>query len=193
MGDDFKRVEVESIEALRAWLAEHYTQDEAVWLVVFKKHTGERYIPWGEVVDELLCYGWIDSRTRRLDADRTMLRISPRKPGSIWSRLNKDKVERLLAEGRMRPPGQAKIDAAMADGSWTFLDDVEALSVPDDLAAALEADPAAKRGYDNYNDSVKKNALYWLKTAKRAATRQRRIEAILARARQGRHPTRPGG
>lgn len=190
--EDGDRVEVESVRELRAWLAANHAASEGAWLVLYKKHCGNRYVPWGEVVDELLSFGWIDSRTRRLDKDRTLLRIGPRRPGSIWSRVNKDKIARLTAEGRMHAAGQAKVDAAIADGSWSFLDDVEALVVPDDLRDALDGDEAARAGFEAYADSVKKNALYWLKTAKTAPTRHRRIAAILDAARAGRHPTAPG-
>ena len=116
--DDYEHVEVRSRAEWRAWLAEHHGSRPGVWVVTFKKHTGDKHVPYGEVVEEALAFGWIDSLGRRVDEDRFRLRLSPRKPRSKWSAPNKERIERLEASGAMAPPGAAVIAAAKADGSW---------------------------------------------------------------------------
>jgi uncharacterized protein YdeI (YjbR/CyaY-like superfamily) len=166
--------EFKSRRALRRWLAANHDKADAFWLVTCKKHK-RAHVPYGDVVEELLCYGWIDSRTRRLDDDRMMLLVAPRKPGSTWSRANKRRVTRLDKAGLMTAAGRAKIDIAKKDGSWTFLDDVEALIVPDDLVAALRNSGPAQRHFELFSNSAKKIILLWIKTAKRDSTRAERI------------------
>ncbi|MEL6469218.1 MAG: YdeI/OmpD-associated family protein [Cyanobacteria bacterium J06623_4] len=183
--DQLERVEVESRQALRIWLAENYTQSDSIWLVTYKKHTGDRYVAYNAIVEEALCFGWIDSLPRRLDEDRTMLLLSPRKPKSVWSKLNKTRVERLISDRRMMPPGLEKVERAKADGSWTFLDDVEALVIPEDLALALASDEVARANFEGFSDSTKKGILQWIKMAKRSQTRQQRIEKTVAKAALG--------
>ena len=183
--DQLEQVEVESRQALRSWLAENYTQSDSIWLVTYKKHTGDRYVAYNAIVEEALCFGWIDSLPRRLDEDRTMLLLSPRKPKSVWSKLNKTRVERLISDRRMMPPGLEKVERAKADGSWTFLDDVEALVIPEDLALALASDEVARANFEGFSDSTKKGILQWIKMAKRSQTRQQRIEKTVAKAALG--------
>jgi uncharacterized protein YdeI (YjbR/CyaY-like superfamily) len=172
---EFEHVQIENRAELRAWLEANHTRTEGIWLVKFKKHIPDTYVTWDEVVEEALCYGWIDSRTRKLDRDRTMLLLSPRRPGSPWSRRNKEHVERLLAAGLMMPPGLAAIEQAKEDGSWTVYDEIEDLVIPDDLAAALAQNEAAATHFGAFGDSSKKRILWWIKTAKRLKTRQKRI------------------
>ena len=112
---------------------------DTIWLTVWKKAAGPDKLTYDDVVDEALCHGWIDSTVNGFDETSTLLMVAPRKKGSVWSALNKARIERLVAEGRMQPAGQAVIDAAIADGSWTILDPVEAMIEPDDLVAAIDA------------------------------------------------------
>ncbi len=128
-----------------------------------------------DAVEEALCFGWIDSLPRKLDDERTMLLLSPRMPGSAWSKANKDRVERMNAAGKMHPAGLRKIEQSKADGSWTFLDDVEALIVPDDLAAALAEYEDAEENFAAFPPSSKRGILEWIKQAKRAETRSKRV------------------
>ena len=176
MGSDHERVEVTSRAAWRRWLTRHHRQSESIWLVTYKKHRPSLHVSYDEIVEEALCFGWIDSLPRKLDEDRTMLRLSPRKPKSMWSRLNKTRVQKLVSEERMTPAGLAKIEAAKQDGSWVVLDDVEDLVVPDDLAKALSKNKRAKRYFDAFPPSAVKGILWWIKSAKRDATRARRIQ-----------------
>jgi len=172
---DDERLEIHDTAELRRWLNEHHQRAEGLWLVSFKRHCGERYVSWPDLVQELLCFGWIDSQTRTLDEDRSMIWISPRKAGSMWSRTNKEHVEAIVAEGRMTPAGFEKVDAAKRDGSWTLLDDVEAGVVPDDLSAALDAAPEARANFDAFTHAQRKGFLWWVKSAKRDRTRAERI------------------
>jgi uncharacterized protein YdeI (YjbR/CyaY-like superfamily) len=191
-----EQVTVESREQWRAWLDEHHAASPGVWLVTWKKRSGHPHVPYDDVVEEALCFGWVDSLPRKLDEQRSQLLVTPRKRGSNWSRANKQRVERLHADGRMAPAGLAAVEAARADGSWTALDEVEDLVEPDDLRRALDADPEARRHWDAFPRSAKRGILEWLRNAKRPETRAKRVDetARLAargeRANQWRQPKR---
>ena len=139
--DDAERVQPDTVAGWRAWLEEHHASASGVWLVSWKKHTGRPTVSYDDAVTEALAFGWVDSKALRLDEDRSMLWFSRRRPASGWSRPNKVRVARLLAEGRMAPAGQAAIDAAERNGAWSLLDDVEDLVVPDDLAVCAQLRP----------------------------------------------------
>ena len=171
--------------AWRAWLGAHHGRDEGVWLVRYKKAAGRPTLTWDDVVEEAVAFGWIDSVPRKLDAERTMLWVSPRRPGSRWSRLSRDRAGRVEAAGLMAPAGRAAIEAAKADGTWTALDDVEALVVPDDLAAALDGRPPARAEWDAFPPSVRRGILEWILTARRDATRAGRVEETARLAQRG--------
>ncbi|MBE9028737.1 YdeI/OmpD-associated family protein [filamentous cyanobacterium LEGE 11480] len=174
--------------AWRQWLVNNHTTSPGVWLVYYKIKSGKSSIRYEEVVQECLCFGWIDSKTQSIDAERYRQIITPRKPGSVWSKVNKQYIEELIAAGLMTDAGLAKITAAKQDGSWTFLDDIEALIVPEDLAVALSSNRTAKTNFDNFSNTNQKNILYWIATAKRATTRLKRIEQTVDSAAQGRSP-----
>jgi uncharacterized protein YdeI (YjbR/CyaY-like superfamily)/molybdopterin converting factor small subunit len=183
--DDAERVHAESVEAWHAWLAEHHERTDGVWLVAWKRHTDRPRMTYEDAVVEALAWGWIDSKAARIDDEREMLWYSPRRPGSDWSRSNKERVARLEAEGRLMPAGRAAIEHAKADGSWTRLDDAEDLVVPDDLAAAFAARPGALDHWDEFSRTVKRNTLAEIARAKRPETRQRRIEQTADLAARG--------
>jgi uncharacterized protein YdeI (YjbR/CyaY-like superfamily) len=185
MSDDYARVEVTSRQQWRAWLAEHHGEAPGVWLVTHKKAAGATHVPYADIVEEALCFGWVDSKGRALDERRSMLLVTPRKRGSGWSRPNKERVARLEATGLIAPAGQAVIEAARADGSWTALDAVENLQEPPELAAALDADPNARRHWDAFPRSVKRGILDWIRTAKKAETRAKRVQETVRLAAQG--------
>ena len=168
----------------RRWLEKHQAQPEGVWMVSFKKHTGQPRVAYEEAVEEALCFGWIDSIANVLDAARSMQWFSPRKPGSGWSRLNKIRFEQLLAAGRLAPAGLAKIEAAKRDGSWTALDASQALEVPSDLAAALAANAAAQQYFEAFPPSARRAILQGIGLAKRPETRAKRIAETVASAAQ---------
>jgi uncharacterized protein YdeI (YjbR/CyaY-like superfamily) len=180
MDDD--RVQPGSIDEWRAWLAAHHARGSGVWLVTWRAGSGGPRIGYEESVEQALCFGWVDSKGRTLDATRTMLWFAPRKGRSGWSRPNKQRVERLLAAGLMAPAGIAAVEAAKADGSWTLLDAVEDLVVPDDLAAALDTAPPAREHWDAFPRSVKRAILEWIVHARRPETRARRVTETAEKA-----------
>jgi uncharacterized protein YdeI (YjbR/CyaY-like superfamily) len=177
-----ERFQPDALDEWRAWLAEHHTRDAGVWLVTWRAGSGRPRLTYDEVVEQALCFGWVDSKPRALDEQRTMLWFAPRKPGSGWSRPNKQRVERLLAAGLMEPAGLAVVERAKADGSWTLLDAVEDLVVPDDLAAALAEHPPAAEHWAAFPRSVKRGILEWIVQAKRAGTRAERVRETAERA-----------
>lgn len=172
---EFRRVEIKSRSEWRAWLQNNGGQTQSIWLITFKKAAGDRYVPYNDVVEEALCFGWVDSLPRKLDDRRTMLLISPRKPRSAWSRVNKERAERMIAAGLMAPAGLAQVAEAKRDGSWSKLDGVEDLIVPDDLAAALNARQGAAQNFGAFPRSTRRGILEWVLQAKRTATRAKRI------------------
>jgi len=182
---DFAKREFRSRREIREWFKANHATERTFWLVSYKRHVIDRYVPYGDIAEELLCFGWIDSRTRRVDGNRTMLLVGPRKPGSTWSAANKKRVAKLIKDGLMTPAGQEKLDAAKRDGSWSYLDDIENLVIPDDLANALKANKSAKRNYEAFNDSAKKVILLWIKTARRDATRCKRVSETVRLAAKG--------
>lgn len=169
-------VQVASRAEWRGWLAAHHAQAGSVWLVTFRKHVPDRHLPYDAVVEEALCFGWVDSLPRALDADRTMLLLSPRRRGSAWSALNKARAERMMAAGLMTSAGTETIEAAKRNGGWTKLDAVEALTVPGDLADALAARPPAAERFAAFPRSVRRGILEWIGSAKRPETRARRMD-----------------
>ena len=185
---DHEDVLISSREEWRGWLEANHARSPGIWLVTHKKGSGKLHLPYDDIVEEALCCGWIDSRPNKLDAERSRLLLTPRKPRSPWSALNKRRVEKLVGEGLMAPAGLAKIEAAKRDGSWAALDTAEALEEPPELGAALAADLDARRGFDAFRNSVKKPLLSWVTSAKRPETRARRIEQIIAGAKAGRSP-----
>ncbi|QTE30801.1 YdeI/OmpD-associated family protein [Pengzhenrongella sicca] len=185
MTDDRVRVEVESAQAWRDWLAANHATSPGAWLVTWKKHTGRPAPGYDEAVTEALAFGWVDSLGARLDDDRTMLWFSPRRPGSAWSRPNKVRVARLEEEGRMAAAGRRAVEVAKANGAWVLLDEVEDLVVPADLAAAFAARPGAAEHWDAFPRSARRGILEWIMQAKRPPTRERRIEETAAAAARG--------
>jgi uncharacterized protein YdeI (YjbR/CyaY-like superfamily) len=172
----------------RDWLAEHHATSDGVWLVSWKAATGRPRVPYEEAVEEALCVGWIDSLANTLDHERHLQLMTPRRPGSGWSRRNKERVERLTAAGLMRPAGLAAVSAAKADGTWSLLDAVEDLIEPDELGAALDARPGARERWDGLSPSSRKAARQWIATARRPETRARRIDETVRLAAEGRRP-----
>jgi uncharacterized protein YdeI (YjbR/CyaY-like superfamily) len=165
----------------RSWLNKNQAS-AGVWLVIQRKGSSESGVTLDEAVEEALCFGWIDSRQNPKGESSYRLLFSPRRVGSIWSKSNKDRVEKLTSLGLMAPAGLRKVEAAKRDGSWNMLDDVEALKLPADLAQALETQPAAKEGFERFTSSVKKQVLWWIKSAKTQRTRTARITRTIEAA-----------
>ena len=166
----------------RAWLELNHKEEKPVWLIFYKKKSPSYNLSWSDSVDEALCFGWIDSTKRTIDSEKYKQYFSKRKAKSNWSKVNKDKVEILIAKGLMQEAGYKSIEIAKENGSWTILDAVEALIIPDDLKKELAKDKRAKDFFESLSKSAKKVLLYWVFSAKRKETRQKRILEIVEKA-----------
>lgn len=175
--ENFKKVEIESQAQLRNWLQSNYSQEEGVWLVTFKKSEKEKYVSRDEVLDELICFGWIDGIRRKLDNTRTMQLITPRRV-QHWAKTYKDRAARLIEENKMHPSGLDSIKQGKESGLWHFMDDVDNLVIPEDLEVALHKRDGAFDFFNHINDSSKRFVLRWIKLAKTQKTRNNRIEKI---------------
>lgn len=176
-----------SAAAWREWLAANHASSTGVWLVVARRAdtTGVSY---EDSVCEALCFGWVDGQSKVLPDGRSTIWYTGRRPGSGWAASNKARIARLEAEGRLAPAGVAMVEQAKANGTWTLLDDAEALIEHPLLTAALDADPAARASWDGFPPSVRKQALTWIATARRDETRAQRIAAIVTKAARGERP-----
>lgn len=180
--DSLERFHPKSRKEWRAWLETHHRSSPGVWLVTFKKETGKPRIDYGEAVEELLCFGWIDSKAAKLDDERSMLLCAPRKPASAWSKANKDRIEHLLAAGLMAPRGLELVELAKKSGKWDALNDVEALVLPPDLEKRFARAAQARAYFEAFPRSVKRGILEWISNAKKPETRQKRIEETVTLA-----------
>lgn len=185
--DDADRVHIESRAQWRDWLATNAELSDGVWVVLWRD--ASRPSPaYDDLVEESLCFGWIDATTRPLDDERRMQWYSPRRARSPWAATNKVRVERLTREGQMMPAGQRVIDEAKASGMWEVLDGPEAGIEPDPLRTALDADPSARRTWDAYPASVRKYQLTQIALAVTPAGKQSRIAKVVKTAAEGKRP-----
>jgi uncharacterized protein YdeI (YjbR/CyaY-like superfamily) len=166
----------------RTWLETNHKTLERIWLVFYKKATGKPTLTYAEAVEEALCFGWIDSLQRTIDEEQHKLLITLRKPKSPWSRLNKTRVAQLIENGLMTASGLEKIEIAKKNGAWESYDAAEDLLEPQDLSEMLSANAAARANWDAFAPSARKGILYWLSTAKRAETREKRLLEIVEKA-----------
>ena len=166
----------------RAWLIDNHRSSNGVYLVSWRRQSGRASVTYEGAVEEALCVGWIDSTGRNLDEERSIQWFAPRRARSVWARSNKERVARLTAAGLMLPAGLAAIEHAKRSGTWTLLDDVEKLIVPDDLAAALDARPRAREHWDEFPPSARRAMLAWVVEARRPETRAGRIDQIAEKA-----------
>lgn len=181
--DSYEIVDAPDPASWRNWLEAHYAASPGVWLILYKKASGRQgRLTYAEAVEEALCFGWIDSLPRLRDETCFHLLFTPRKPRSVWSKINKQRIEKLLADGRMTPAGLSKIEAARQDGSWDALNASDALEMPPELTAALAANALAQQNFDAFPPSAKRQILQYLNSAKRDETRQKRVEQIVALA-----------
>jgi uncharacterized protein YdeI (YjbR/CyaY-like superfamily) len=170
-------------DAWRTWLGGNHASQTEAWLAILKKQTPRPGVYYEEAVEEALCFGWIDGLMKSTPAGFYYLRFTPRKPGGVWSVSNQQRVERLLAQGKMTEAGMAKVREAKENGQWeAAIQREDTSSLPDDLRQALEAHPAAQASFEKYPASQKKQFLYWLSSAKTEPTRQKRIQQIVDRA-----------
>jgi uncharacterized protein YdeI (YjbR/CyaY-like superfamily) len=176
----------------REWLEKNHQSKQSIWLVYFRVSTKVASLNWSQAVDEALCYGWIDSTKKTIDKERYMQYFSKRKPSSTWSKVNKDKVAKLIQNDLMRKAGLDSIETAKQNGTWALMDDVENLIVPEDLRKALNEKEGSMAFFQGQSKSIKKGMLYWVVIAKRIETRKKRIEEIAQSAAKGIRPNHFG-
>ncbi|MEV8042540.1 YdeI/OmpD-associated family protein [Streptomyces griseoluteus] len=186
---DLESVVFASAEAFEAWLGEHHAVSPGIWIKLRKKGPGIVALDYAQALDVALCYGWIDGQKAKVDEQWWLQRFTPRTPRSKWSKVNREKVAALIAQGRMRSPGQAEIDRAKADGRWeAAYDSARTATVPDDLMAALTAEPAAAEFFEALDRQNRYAILYRVQDAKKPETRARRIEKYVAMLARGEKP-----
>jgi uncharacterized protein YdeI (YjbR/CyaY-like superfamily) len=163
----------------RAWLQNNHDKKQSIWIIYYKKNSTQPTVSYSEAVDEALCFGWIDSTSRPIDEEKYMQYFTRRKVKSVWSKINKEKIERLFREGNMTEAGIRSIEIAKQNGSWNIPDDAEALIIPEDLEVEFQKRPSSKDYFLGLSKSDKRNILQWLVLAKRPDTRQKRILEIV--------------
>src|SRR4249919_302121 len=186
MADDLPILLFAAPSDLEAWLEENHGQSEGFWLKVAKKGSGEQSVTYGEALELALCFGWIDSQKRGLDEKFFLQRFTPRRPRGRWSRINRDKVEALLAAGAMRPAGLAEVDAAKADGRWeAAYEGQRTAQVPADLQRELDGNEAAREFFASLDSANRYAVIYRLNDAKKPETRERRLRKFVAMLERG--------
>ena len=176
-----KQIYVTDRKQWQAWLKKHHASEQEIWLIYYKKHTGKPRIPYDYAVEEALCYGWIDSTVKRLDDERYMQKFTPRKPGSVWSKLNKERAGKMIKAKRMTCAGLARIEDAKKSGAWDRADRPERTTrVPPELKKALAANKAAARNFENLAPSYRRQYTGWFLSAKREETRKKRLKEIVS-------------
>jgi len=175
----------ESRAQWRQWLEVHHDSARGVWLCSWRGRTGRPLCPYAEAVEEAICFGWIDSTVNVLDDDRALQLMTPRKPKSGWTRLNRQRVAAMEEAGLMTDAGRRAVEIARQNGWWTIYDPVEDLLEPPELAAALDANVEARRHWNSFPPSARKAMLWWIISASRAATRDARITAVVEQAASG--------
>ncbi len=181
--ENFIQVEIKERKALRNWLLKNYAQKESIWLIVYKKEFGIYYIPKQEIIDELLCFGWLDGIVRKIDADKYLLLISPRRI-EHWSDTYKRRIPILEKANLMMPSGIQAVTASKQNGLWDFMNDVDALIKPFDFETCLKTMPDALTNFNAFGASSQRFTLRWIKLAKTEATRTKRIKQAATLANQ---------
>jgi uncharacterized protein YdeI (YjbR/CyaY-like superfamily) len=186
--DQLETIYAPDVQEWREWLKKNHLTSPGIWLIYYKVKSGKASVKYSEAVKQALCFGWIDSKVKFLDKDRYKQIFTLIKPKSVWSKLNKQYIEEIIKQGLMTKVGLEKIQAAKQDGSWNSLDAIEALTIPIDLKQALEANSSANLNFQAFSNSLKKNILFWIDSAKRPETRLKRIEQTIISAAQNRNP-----
>lgn len=171
-----KVIEAKSGEMWYSWLQENHDQQSSVWLIIYHKESGISSVYYPEAVDMALCFGWVDSKPNKRDDESYYQYFSKRNPKSNWSKVNKEKIQRLIDQGLMAEPGLEMVRMAKRTGTWDALNDVENLVIPPDLKEALALNPNATEYFEAFPKSVKRGILEWIFNAKRPATRAKRIK-----------------
>jgi uncharacterized protein YdeI (YjbR/CyaY-like superfamily) len=190
--DGIKTFYARSGKAWRTWLEKNHQKEKSVWLIIYKKETNISSVYYPQAVDHALCYGWIDSKPNKRDDESYYQFFAKRNPKSKWSKVNKEKVKRLIEEGLMQPAGLAMVELAKTTGTWEALNLVEDIVLPDDLQKELNKNKMALQNWTNFSRSSKRGILQWILNAKRDETRQKRISETVKLASmnvKANHPT----
>lgn len=189
---EYKQFHPKTRAEWRKWLQQNHTSSPGIWFTYYKKETGKPRVSYDEAVEEALCFGWIDSLPRKLDEERSMLKFTPRKPKSVWSELNKQRVEKLIAAKLMQPAGIATINLAKENGSWDILTNSDEAAAqnkyPADLVKLFQKNKKAHQNFDSFSRSIKKQFLSWIDSAKRPETRQARLAQTVLMAAANKKP-----
>jgi len=177
-----------SLTDWKNWLEKNHQSKQSVWLLFYNQNSKNETISWSDTVDVALCFGWIDSKKQTIDEFSYRQFYSKRKPNSTWSKINKQKVQQLIANNQMTPAGYTSIETAKQNGSWSILDEVEELIIPNDLEKAFEKHNGSKDYFLNLSKSIKKLMLTSIVLAKRPETRQKRVVKIAELAGQNKKP-----
>ncbi len=180
---DLKPLFMKSKSEWREWLERNHHKEQGVWLLFHKKHTGKPGLSYEDAVEEALCFGWIDSTLRRIDKEKHVIRFSPRRKRSVWSEINRRRVEKLMREGKMAAAGLAKVEEAKKSGKWfTAYTSKGKPTIPSDLREALMRDKKAWQNFNNFAPSYQNIYIHWVLSAKREETRKRRINQVVERS-----------
>ena len=180
--DGVRTFHAESRQAWREWLQSNHDGEKSVWLIIYKKASKVPTVFYDEAVDEAMCFGWVDSKVNKRDELSYFQYFARRNPKSNWSRVNKEKIARLLEEGRMAKPGLKMVELAKETGTWTALDEVENLIIPPDMMEEFEKYAHARENWEAFPRSVKRSILEWIFNAKRPPTRAKRIAETVSMA-----------
>jgi uncharacterized protein YdeI (YjbR/CyaY-like superfamily) len=184
--DALATIRFPSPAAWEAWLDAHHADAPGLWLQIAKAGSGVASVTYAEALEVALCYGWIDGLKASLDERFWLQKFTPRRARSGWSRVNREKVQELIAAGRMRPAGLRQVELAQADGRWdAAYASQSTIEVPPDLEAAFEAHPAARAFFATLNSANRYAVLYRIHTAKRPETRAKRVEQLVAMLERG--------
>jgi uncharacterized protein YdeI (YjbR/CyaY-like superfamily) len=182
---DFPIFHPVDLPAWRRWLEAHHDDTRGVWVASWRKGSGREAVPYAALVEEAICFGWIDSTVNTLDDHRNLQLLTPRRPRSPWTRLNRQRAADMEAAGLMTDAGRRAIEAARTNGWWTISDSVEDLIEPAPLTVALDAEPAARAAWDDFPPSARKMMLWWIVSAAKEETRATRIATIVEKAAVG--------
>lgn len=173
----------------RKWLEQNHAKEKEVWILRYRKDSGKPSVSYNDAVEEALCFGWIDGKVKGIDSEKSGLRFSPRKARSSWSKINKDKAEKMIKEGKMTAAGLVKIEEAKKSGAWVNAYVLrEAQDIPDDLKEALAGNKEAWNNFQSFAPSHRNAYIYWLNDAKTPETRQRRIAEVVTRSAMPKQP-----
>ena len=193
---DYKRFHPKTRTEWRKWLEKNHLTSAGIWMVYYKKETGKRKFSYEEAVEEALCFGWIDSAPKKIDEERSALKFTPSKPKSIWSKLNKQRIEKLIEQKLMTAIGLAKIEQAQRDGSWNILNSsdfhTDNNSLPAELEKAFSRNKKAKDNFMAFAPGYRKRFLFWIDGAKQVETRKARIKQTILMAAANKKPSAKG-